>query len=54
MPALLVVDLEEMVTATYCALDDALVFPEHAEHREWEIRDSRISKLWIQRLEDKR
>ena len=32
----------------------ALVFPAHAEHREWEIGDSRISKLWIQRLEDAR
>jgi hypothetical protein len=33
---------------------DALVFPEHAENPEWEIGDSRISKLWIQRLADKR
>ena len=33
---------------------DALVFPEHAENREWEIGDSRISKLWVQRLADKR
>lgn len=33
---------------------DALVFPAHAENREWEIGDSRISKLWIQRLEDQR
>ncbi len=32
---------------------DALVFPEHAENSEWEIGDSRISKLWIQRLADK-
>ena len=32
---------------------DALVFPEHAENPEWEIGDSRISKLWIQRLADK-
>ena len=33
---------------------DALVFPEHAENPEWEIGDSRISKLWIKRLADKR
>jgi hypothetical protein len=33
---------------------EALVFPEHAEHAEWEIGDSRISKLWIQRIADKR
>ena len=33
---------------------DALVFPEHAENREWEIGDSRISKLFVQRLADKR
>lgn len=32
---------------------DALVFPEHAENSEWELGDSRISKLWIQRLADK-
>ena len=32
----------------------ALVFPEHADNPEWEIGDSRISKLWIQRLADKR
>ena len=31
---------------------DALVFPEHAENPEWEIGDSRISKLWVQRLAD--
>jgi hypothetical protein len=31
----------------------ALVFPEHADNPEWEIPDSRISKLWIQRLADK-
>lgn len=31
---------------------DALVFPEHADNPEWEIGDSRISKLWIQRLSD--
>src|SRR6266478_2832434 len=33
---------------------DALVFPEHAENPEWEIGDSRISKLWLQRLADRR
>ena len=33
---------------------DALVFPEHADNPEWEIGDSRISKLWIQRIADKR
>src|SRR5690242_10545631 len=33
---------------------DALVFSEHAENPEWEIGDSRISKLWVQRLSDKR
>lgn len=33
---------------------DALVFPEHAENPEWELRESRISKLWIKRLADKR
>jgi hypothetical protein len=32
---------------------DALVFPEHADNPEWEIGDSRISKLWVQRLADK-
>jgi hypothetical protein len=32
---------------------DALVFPEHAHSPEWEIGESRISKLWIQRLADK-
>ncbi|MGE0609948.1 MAG: hypothetical protein AB7O62_22855 [Pirellulales bacterium] len=32
---------------------DALVFPAHAENREWEIGDSQISKLWVQRLADK-
>ena len=32
----------------------ALVFPAHAENLEWELGDSRISKLWIQRLADKR
>lgn len=33
---------------------DALVFPEHAENAEWEIGDSRISKLWLQRQADKK
>jgi hypothetical protein len=32
---------------------DALVFPEHAEVPEYEIDDSRISKLWLQRQADK-
>jgi hypothetical protein len=32
----------------------ALVFAEHAENPEWEIGDSRISKLWVQRLADRR
>ena len=31
----------------------ALVFPEHAHDAEWELGDSRISKLWIQRLADR-
>lgn len=31
---------------------DALVFAEHAENAEWEIGDSRISKLWLKRLAD--
>jgi hypothetical protein len=31
---------------------EALVFPEHADNPEWEIGDSRISKLFIQRLAD--
>ena len=33
---------------------DALVFKEHAQNAEWEIGDSRISKLWIQRKTDKK
>jgi len=32
---------------------DALVFPEHAENPEWELGESRISKLFVQRLADK-
>ncbi len=31
---------------------DALVFTDHAENPDYEIGDSRISKLWIQRLSD--
>ena len=31
---------------------DALVFPEHAENPDYEIDDSRISKLWLQRQAD--
>jgi hypothetical protein len=30
----------------------ALVFPEHAEHSDYELGDSRISKLWVQRVAD--
>jgi len=33
---------------------DALVFPEHADNADWEIGDSRISKLWLQRQADKK
>lgn len=33
---------------------NALVFPEHAECPEYELEDSRISKLWVQRIEDRR
>ena len=32
---------------------DALVFPEHAESPDYELGDSRISKLWVQHLADK-
>lgn len=32
---------------------EALVFPEHAENPGYEIGDSRISKLWLQRWGDK-
>ena len=32
---------------------NALVFPEHAECPEYELGDSRISKLWLQRIADK-
>lgn len=32
---------------------EALVFPEPATNREWEVGgDSRISKLWVQRISD--
>lgn len=31
---------------------DALVFSQHAENAEWELGDSRISKLWLKRLAD--
>ena len=31
---------------------DALVFPAHAECPDFELGDSRISKLWIKRLAD--
>jgi hypothetical protein len=31
---------------------DALVFPEHADNPDWEIGESRISRLWVQRLAD--
>ena len=32
----------------------ALVFPEPAENREWEVGgDSQISKLWVQRIADR-
>jgi hypothetical protein len=33
---------------------DALVFPEHAKYPEYELWDSRISKLWVQRLSDRK
>ena len=32
---------------------EALVFPEHAENSDYEIGDSQISKLWIQRIADR-
>lgn len=32
---------------------DALVFPEHAEIADYELGQSQISKLWVQRLADK-
>ena len=33
---------------------EALVFPEHAECPDYELGDSRISKLWLQSLADHR
>lgn len=33
---------------------EALVFTEHADNPEWELEDSRISKLWVHRLADQR
>jgi hypothetical protein len=32
---------------------EALLFPAHAENPEYEIDNSRISKLWLQRIEDR-
>ena len=32
---------------------DALVFPEHAADPGYELDDSRISKLWVQRISDR-
>jgi hypothetical protein len=32
---------------------DALVFSDHAECADYEMDDSRISKLWVQRIADK-
>jgi hypothetical protein len=32
---------------------DALVFPEHAVCESYELEDSRISKLWVQRISDR-
>lgn len=32
---------------------DALVFPEHAECESYELANSRISKFWLQRIEDR-
>ncbi len=31
---------------------DALVFPEHADCPDYELGDSRMSKLWVKRLAD--
>ena len=33
---------------------NALVFPAHAECPDYELGDSRISKIWLQRLTDKK
>jgi len=32
---------------------DALVFAEHADHADFELENSRISKLWLQRIDDR-
>lgn len=32
---------------------DALVFPAHAQCAEWELGESRISKLWLQQRTDR-
>lgn len=32
---------------------DALVFEDHAVDADWELGDSRISKLWVRRISDK-
>ena len=32
---------------------EALVFAEHAESESYELDDSRISKLWLQRIDDR-
>ena len=32
---------------------DALVFPAHADNPEWELAESRLSKLWVERLADR-
>ena len=32
---------------------EALVFPEHADHPQWELGDSRISKLWLSLIANK-
>ena len=33
---------------------DALVFADHAEHESYELNQSKISKLWVQRLADRK
>ena len=32
---------------------ESLVFPVHADNPDWELGDSRISKLWIARIKNK-
>ena len=32
---------------------NALVSPDHAEHADYELDESRISKLWVQRISDR-